>query len=89
MATREQLKGWVDYALANDAVIFFDAAYEAFITEPGIPHSIYEIEGAKRCAIELRSFSKTAGFTGVRCGLTVVPQELKASDGQEIGRAHV
>ncbi|MCK9172727.1 MAG: aminotransferase class I/II-fold pyridoxal phosphate-dependent enzyme, partial [Desulfuromonas thiophila] len=71
-----------DYALANDAVIFFDAAYEAFITEPGIPHSIYEIEGAKRCAIELRSFSKTAGFTGVRCGLTVVPQELKASDGQ-------
>lgn len=82
VTTREQLKGWVDYALANDAVIFFDAAYEAFITEPGIPHSIYEIEGAKRCAIELRSFSKTAGFTGVRCGLTVVPQELKASDGQ-------
>ncbi|TYO97478.1 LL-diaminopimelate aminotransferase [Geothermobacter ehrlichii] len=76
VATREQLKGWVDYALANDAVLLFDAAYEAFITEPGIPHSIYEIEGAKKCAIEFRSFSKTAGFTGVRCGLTVVPEEL-------------
>ncbi|MCD6526629.1 MAG: LL-diaminopimelate aminotransferase [Desulfuromonas sp.] len=75
-ATKEQLKGWVDYALANDAVILFDAAYEAFITEPGIPHSIYEIEGAKQCAIEFRSFSKTAGFTGVRCGLTVVPEDL-------------
>ncbi|RMD76274.1 MAG: LL-diaminopimelate aminotransferase, partial [Bacteroidetes bacterium] len=76
VATKEQLKAWVDYALANDVVIFFDAAYEAFITEPGIPHSIYEIEGAKKCAIEFRSFSKTAGFTGVRCGLTVVPEEL-------------
>jgi len=76
VATREQLKGWVDYALANDVVLLFDAAYEAFITEPDIPHSIYEIEGAKRCAIEFRSFSKTAGFTGVRCGLTVVPEEL-------------
>ncbi|MBN2644916.1 MAG: LL-diaminopimelate aminotransferase [Desulfuromonadaceae bacterium] len=79
VATKEQLKGWVDYALANDAVILFDAAYEAFITEPGIPHSIYEIEGAKQCAIEFRSFSKTAGFTGVRCGLTVVPQQLMAT----------
>jgi len=78
VATREDLKKWVDYALANDAVIFFDAAYEAFITEPGIPHSIYEIEGAKRCAIEFRSFSKTAGFTGVRCALTVIPEELMA-----------
>ncbi len=76
VATKEQLKAWVDYAIANDAVILFDAAYEAFITEPGIPHSIYEIEGAKKCAIEFRSFSKTAGFTGVRCGLTVVPEEL-------------
>ncbi|MEA3466384.1 MAG: LL-diaminopimelate aminotransferase [Thermodesulfobacteriota bacterium] len=76
VATKEQLKGWVDYAIANDAVILFDAAYEAFITEPGIPHSIYEIEGAKQCAIEFRSFSKTAGFTGVRCGLTVVPETL-------------
>ncbi|MDD4457101.1 MAG: aminotransferase class I/II-fold pyridoxal phosphate-dependent enzyme, partial [Syntrophotalea acetylenica] len=77
----EDLKKWVDFALANDAVIFFDAAYEAFITEPGIPHSIYEIEGARRCAIEFRSFSKTAGFTGVRCALTVVPEELMADTG--------
>jgi len=76
VATREELKKWVDYANANDAVIFFDAAYEAFITDPSIPHSIYEIEGAKRCAIEFRSFSKTAGFTGVRCGLVVVPEEV-------------
>lgn len=78
VATREQLKGWVDYALKHNAVIFFDAAYEAFITDPAIPHSIYEIEGAKKCAIEFRSFSKTAGFTGVRCALTVVPEELTA-----------
>jgi LL-diaminopimelate aminotransferase len=78
VATRQQLKGWVDYALANEAVIFFDAAYEAFITEPGLPRSIFEIEGADRCAIEFRSFSKTAGFTGVRCGLTVVPDGLTA-----------
>jgi len=76
VASRAELKKWVDYALANDAVIFFDAAYEAFITDPAIPHSIYEIEGAKRCAIEFRSFSKTAGFTGVRCGLVVVPEEV-------------
>lgn len=76
VATKEQLKAWVDYAIANDAVILFDAAYEAFITEADIPHSIYEIEGAKQCAIEFRSFSKTAGFTGVRCGLTVVPEAL-------------
>ena len=76
VATKADLKKWVDYALANDAVILFDAAYEAFITEPGIPHSIYEIEGARECAIEFRSFSKTAGFTGVRCGLVVVPEEL-------------
>jgi len=79
VATKEQLKGWVDYARKNDSIIFFDAAYEAFITEPGIPHSIYEIEGARQCAIEFRSFSKTAGFTGVRCGLTVVPEELTAT----------
>ncbi len=78
VATREQLKGWVDYALKHNAVIFFDAAYEAFITDPAIPHSVYEIEGAKKCAIEFRSFSKTAGFTGVRCALTVVPEELTA-----------
>lgn len=79
VATREQLKGWVDYALRTNAIIFFDAAYEAFITDPTIPHSIYEIEGAKKCAIEFRSFSKTAGFTGVRCALTVVPEELMAT----------
>ena len=84
VASREDLKQWVDYALANDTIILFDAAYEAFITEPGIPHSIYEIEGAKRCAIEFRSFSKTAGFTGVRCALTVVPEEVMArtADGE-------
>ncbi len=76
VASRDELKKWVDYAIANDAVIFFDAAYEAFITDPAIPHSIYEIAGAKKCAIEFRSFSKTAGFTGVRCGLVVVPEEV-------------
>ncbi len=76
VATKADLKKWVDYALVNDAVILFDAAYEAFITETDIPHSIYEVEGARECAIEFRSFSKTAGFTGVRCGLVVVPEEL-------------
>ncbi len=86
VATREQLKGWVDYARSTDAIIFFDAAYEAFITDPAIPHSIYEIDGAKKCAIEFRSFSKTAGFTGVRCALTVVPEELivHTADGREV-----
>ncbi len=86
VATREQLNGWVRYALDNEAVILFDAAYEAFITEPDIPHSIYEIEGAKRCAIEFRSFSKTAGFTGVRCGFAVVPHELtgRTATGEEV-----
>ncbi len=73
---REQLKVWVDYANENDAVILFDAAYEAFITEENIPHSIYEIPGAKTCAIEFHSFSKTAGFTGNRCAYTVVPKNL-------------
>lgn len=76
VATREQLKQWIDYALANDALILFDAAYEAFISDPELPHSIYEIEGARRCAIEFRSFSKNAGFTGTRCAFTVVPREL-------------
>ncbi|MCA9115100.1 MAG: LL-diaminopimelate aminotransferase [Planctomycetaceae bacterium] len=76
VATRETLKQWVDYALAEDAVILFDAAYEAYITDPEIPHSIYEIEGARRCAIEFRSFSKNAGFTGTRCALTVVPKDV-------------
>lgn len=84
VASRAELKKWVDYANENSAIIFFDAAYEAFITEPGYPHSIYEIEGAKKCAIEFRSFSKTAGFTGVRCGLVVVPEGLegKTSTGE-------
>jgi LL-diaminopimelate aminotransferase len=74
--TRDQLKVWVDYANETGAVILYDAAYEAYIAEDNIPHSIYEIEGAKTCAIEFRSFSKNAGFTGVRLGFTVVPKEL-------------
>lgn len=76
--TKDELKKWVDYANENSAVILYDSAYEAFITEENVPHSIFEIEGAKTCAIEFRSFSKTAGFTGVRCGYTVIPHELKA-----------
>ncbi len=78
VATREELTKWVNYARANDAIILFDAAYEAFITDPAIPHSIYEIPGARDCAIEFRSFSKTAGFTGVRCAFTVVPKTVMA-----------
>ena len=83
---REQLKAWVDYALANDAVILFDSAYEAFISDPELPRSIFAIPGARRCAIEFCSLSKTAGFTGTRCGYTVVPKELKftASNGAEL-----
>ena len=77
VATREQLKMWVDYANANGSVILFDSAYEAFISREDIPHSIFEIEGARTCAIEFRSFSKTAGFTGNRCAYTVVPMELE------------
>lgn len=77
-ATKEYLKAWVDYALANDSIILFDAAYEAFITDPDLPHSIYEVEGARNCAIEFRSFSKNAGFTGTRCAFTVVPKTLMA-----------
>jgi len=86
VATAEQLKEWVDFARRNEAIILFDAAYEAFITDPGIPHSIYEIDGAKEVAIEFRSFSKTAGFTGVRCAFTVVPKRLKAhaKDGRAV-----
>ncbi len=85
VATREQLKQWVDYARANEAVILYDAAYEAYITDPAIPHSIYEIPGARECAIEFRSFSKNGGFTGTRCAFTVVPRSLMAStqDGQK------
>jgi LL-diaminopimelate aminotransferase len=79
VASKAQLKQWVDYALANDALILFDAAYEAFIRDPELPHSIYEIEGARQCAIELRSFSKNAGFTGTRCALTVVPKGLSGT----------
>ncbi|MCQ2391473.1 MAG: LL-diaminopimelate aminotransferase [Kiritimatiellae bacterium] len=75
-ATKEELQKWVDWARKNKALILFDAAYEAFIRTPGLPHSIYECEGARECAIEFRSFSKTAGFTGVRCGYTVVPKGL-------------
>lgn len=74
--TKDELKKWVNYALANDVLIMYDSAYEAYIQDPNIPHSIYEIKGAKKVAIEFRSFSKTAGFTGVRCGYTVVPKEL-------------
>lgn len=76
--TKDQLKKWVNYALDNDAIIMYDSAYEAYIKDANIPHSIYEIKGAKKVAIEFRSFSKTVGFTGVRCGYTVVPKELKA-----------
>lgn len=76
--TKTQLTEWVKYALANDALILFDAAYEAFIQEDDVPHSIYEIDGAKQCAIEFRSFSKTAGFTGTRCGFTVIPKDVTA-----------
>ena len=81
-----QLKKWVDYAKQNKAIILYDSAYEAFITEDDIPHSIYEIEGAKDVAIEFRSYSKTAGFTGIRCGYVVIPKTLKgySKDGQEI-----
>ena len=89
VATREQLQAWVDYARAHGSLILFDAAYEAFIQDPSLPHSIYEIEGARECAIELRSFSKNAGFTGTRCALTVVPRGLMGSAANEIGRAHV
>ena len=74
--TKEELKKWVDYANRHDSLILFDAAYEAFIQDEDIPHSIYEIEGAKDCAIEFRSFSKNAGFTGVRCAYTVIPKNL-------------
>ncbi len=78
---RHQLKQWVDYALENRSLILFDSAYEIFITQSDVPHSIYEIPGARKCCVEFRSFSKTAGFTGLRCGYTVVPRELKDADG--------
>lgn len=86
VATKETLQQWVDYARKEEAIIFFDAAYEAYITEPGIPHSIFEIDGARECAIEFRSFSKTAGFTGTRCAFTVVPKGLiaKTASGEKV-----
>ena len=86
VATKEQLSEWVEYAGKNKAIILFDAAYEEFISEPDIPHSIFEVDGAREVAIEFRSFSKTAGFTGVRCAFTVVPKQLKAytKDGRAV-----
>jgi len=86
VATKEQLQAWVDYARDHKALILFDAAYEAFISDPSLPHSIYEIEGARECAIEFRSFSKNAGFTGTRCALTVVPRGLMgtAANGEAV-----
>ncbi len=86
VATKEELEKWVKYATDNKAIILFDAAYEAFITDPSIPHSIYEIEGAEKVAIEFRSFSKTAGFTGTRCAYTVIPSTVVAYDKQD--KAH-
>ncbi|CAD0231100.1 LL-diaminopimelate aminotransferase 1 [Planktothrix agardhii] len=85
-ATKEHLTAWVEYAKANGSIILYDAAYEAFISNPNLPRSIYEIPGAKDCAIEFRSFSKTAGFTGTRCAFTVVPKTLtaKAKDGSDV-----
>ncbi len=83
VATRAQLETWVTWARANDAVILFDAAYEAFISDPELPHSIYEIPGAKECAIELRSFSKRAGFTGVRCAFMVIPKAVTGMAGDK------
>lgn len=83
---RAQLREWVDYALKNDAVILFDSAYECFISDSELPHSIYEIEGAEKCAVEFCSLSKTAGFTGTRCGYTIVPKAItsKSADGREM-----
>lgn len=78
VASRQQLQGWVEYAREHEAILLFDAAYEAYISELDVPHSIFEIPGARECAIELRSFSKTGGFTGVRCGFTVMPKSLLA-----------
>jgi LL-diaminopimelate aminotransferase len=86
VATREELQKWVGWARANESILLFDAAYERFISESHLPHSIYEIDGARECAIEFRSFSKTAGFTGIRCGYIVIPKELqgKTQDGRSV-----
>lgn len=85
--SKQELKKWVDYARDNKAIILFDAAYEAFIREEGVPHSIYEIEGAREVAVEFRSFSKTAGFTGTRCAYTIVPKEVMAYDSKGEGHS--
>ncbi|MDD5862507.1 MAG: LL-diaminopimelate aminotransferase [Prevotella sp.] len=89
--SKEELRKWVNYALHNDSIIFYDAAYEAYIQDPDIPHSIYEIRGARKCAIEFHSYSKTAGFTGVRCGYTIVPKELTAATltGERVALNHL
>jgi LL-diaminopimelate aminotransferase len=86
VATREQLASWVEYARKHGALILFDAAYEAYISDPEIPHSIFEIDGARECAVELRSFSKNGGFTGVRCGFTVMPKSVfaRTEDGRTL-----
>jgi LL-diaminopimelate aminotransferase len=86
VASRAQLTRWVEYAREHDALLLFDAAYEGYISEPDIPHSIFEIEGARECAVEFRSFSKTGGFTGVRCGFTVMPKSLlgRSKEGQQL-----
>jgi LL-diaminopimelate aminotransferase len=88
---KEELRKWVNYALHNDAIIFYDAAYEAYIQDDTIPHSIYEIKGARKCAIEFHSYSKTAGFTGVRCGYTIIPKELTAAtlNGERVELNHL
>jgi len=82
--SKEQLTAWVDYALENNTILLFDAAYESFIREDHVPHSIYEIPGAKRCAVEFRSYSKTAGFTGLRCAYTVVPKDIEVESGTSV-----
>lgn len=89
--TYDELKAWIDYAIENNAIIIYDAAYEAFITEDNIPRSIFAVEGARKCAIEMCSLSKTAGFTGMRCGYTVIPKELevKSSDGTVISISQI
>ncbi len=86
VATKDHLKQWVDYANENGSLILFDAAYEAFVTDPALPRSIYEIDGARSCAIEFRSFSKNAGFTGTRCAFTVVPKDVQgtSADGERV-----
>lgn len=87
--TKEQLKQWVDYAIRHEAIIIFDAAYESFVSDPELPRSIFQTEGARKCAIEMCSLSKTAGFTGMRCGYTVVPNDLEvtASNGEKVNIA--